>query len=233
MKFILTCEHGGNIIPLDYQAYFEKGEAVLNSHRGYDPGALDIFKYLSDLADYKISHSISRLLVELNRSPGNSQLFSEFTNNLSSEDKKLLLNTYYFPYRNEVEKIIEGFISQRETVLHLSIHTFTPIFNNITRKADIGILYDPSRLQEKVISRKLKENLLIDSPQLRIRYNYPYLGKADGFTTYLRKKFGGNYSGIELEINQIYSENNIIATGIKNAVYKSVQTIKKIPFRFL
>ncbi len=38
---------------------------------------------------------------------------------------------------------------------------------------------------------------------LKIRRNYPYLGKADGFTTYLRRRFlPCDYAGIELEVNQ-------------------------------
>ena len=32
--------------------------------------------------------------------------------------------------------------------------------------------------------------------------NYPYLGKADGFTTSLRQEFQERYIGIELELNQ-------------------------------
>ncbi len=43
-----------------------------------------------------------------------------------------------------------------------------------------------------------------DQPQnLIIRRNYPYRGNADGFTTYLRKKYpASKYIGVEIEINQ-------------------------------
>ncbi|MFI4875804.1 MAG: N-formylglutamate amidohydrolase, partial [Blastopirellula sp. JB062] len=45
--------------------------------------------------------------------------------------------------------------------------------------------------------------LLALNPDFRIRFNYPYLGKADGLTTSLRKKLTGDrYVGIELEVNQ-------------------------------
>src|SRR5690606_10867415 len=138
MKLILTCEHAGNIIPREYAHLFIGNEALLNSHRGYDPGALDLFEDLSNLADYKISQSISRLLIEPNRSVGHSQLFSEFTNKLSSEEKKFLLDTYYHPYRNEVEKTTDNYINEGDKVIHLSIHSFTPILNQKERKADIG-----------------------------------------------------------------------------------------------
>ena len=43
----------------------------------------------------------------------------------------------------------------------------------------------------------------IADPSLRIRRNYPYLGKADGFVTHLRRRFKSeDYIGIELEMNQ-------------------------------
>jgi len=36
-----------------------------------------------------------------------------------------------------------------------------------------------------------------------VRRNYPYTGKSDGFTAYLRRRFPADaYIGIELEINQ-------------------------------
>ena len=36
-----------------------------------------------------------------------------------------------------------------------------------------------------------------------MRRNYPYAGKGDGLTSYLRQRFAhGDYLGIELEVNQ-------------------------------
>ena len=41
------------------------------------------------------------------------------------------------------------------------------------------------------------------APNLRVRRNYPYAGKGDGLTSYLRQQFSpAAYVGIELEINQ-------------------------------
>ncbi|PTM08135.1 MAG: N-formylglutamate amidohydrolase, partial [Bacteroidetes bacterium] len=42
MKLVLTCEHGGNQIPKQYQALFPD-KTVLQSHRGFDLGSLDVF----------------------------------------------------------------------------------------------------------------------------------------------------------------------------------------------
>ena len=41
------------------------------------------------------------------------------------------------------------------------------------------------------------------APDLRVRRNYPYVGYADGLTTYLRTRFAAKlYAGLEIEINQ-------------------------------
>jgi len=58
-----------------------------------------------------------------------------------------------------------------------------------------------------------------------VRFNYPYLGKADGFTTYLRKQFPANYMGIELEVNQAFSVENKMPESLKNSLFTSVQNV--------
>ena len=42
VRIVLTCEHGGNRIPAAYAAYFQSAGAVLDSHRGFDAGALAV-----------------------------------------------------------------------------------------------------------------------------------------------------------------------------------------------
>jgi hypothetical protein len=43
--------------------------------------------------------------------------------------------------------------------------------------------------------------------EMRVRRNYPYLGRADGMATFLRKHFPeDSYLGIELEFNQKFPQ---------------------------
>ena len=37
---LLTCEHGGNDVPYEYQHLFEDARHVLETHRGWDIGIL-------------------------------------------------------------------------------------------------------------------------------------------------------------------------------------------------
>lgn len=227
MKLVLTCEHAFNDIPVEYQYLFKNNLAVLKSHRGYDPGAFDLFKTLENLADYSKYQSVSRLLIETNRSQGHKNLFSEFSKGLEKMEKSLILQKYYYSYRNNIEAVIHDFLSDGEAVLHLSIHSFTPVLNGEERKCDLGLLYDPQRKAEKELCRKFKKNLLVENAGLNIRMNYPYLGKADGFTTYLRKKFENNYSGIELEVNQKWVKDNAVNKELKENIRKALGALVK------
>ncbi len=228
MILILTCEHGGNIVPREYQENFSGAKEILNSHRGYDPGALDMFWHLQELSSLHKFHLESRLLVEVNRSLHHPQLFSEFTRGLSIGVKKGILEEYYFPYRNSIEDQIANFIAAGEEVLHLSIHSFTPVLNGQIRNTDLGLLFDPARPREKQFCQSFKKALQNFDNSLKSRFNYPYLGKADGFTTHLRKKFPNNYLGIELEVNQKFVHQNSMGTGVKNTVFNALsQAIPK------
>ncbi len=226
MKLVLTCEHAGNSIPKKYQNLFPQ-KNVLQSHRGYDPGAFDLFEYLIPLSDFNKHNKISRLLIEVNRSLGHKSLFSEFSKQLSEKQKQQVLNNIYRLYRYSVEEAIQNYLSENEEVLHVSIHSFTPELQGKVRNADMGLLYDPSRKKEKEFCHRFKAEMLREQSNLKIRYNYPYLGKADGFTTYLRKKFLKNYLGIELEINQKFEENNKMPPHLKTKVFDVISKIIK------
>jgi len=226
VKLILTCEHGGNEIPEKYAQYFEEQQTVLKTHRGLDLGALDFFNHLKPLADFSSFSKTSRLLIELNRSLHHKNLFSEFTKDLPLSAKKELIAEYYLPYRDKIENEIKKQIHQNEFVIHLSIHSFTPVLNTIKRNCDIGLLFDSRIDKEKQVASFLKDSISSKTDNFKVRFNYPYLGKMDGFTTYLRKQFSKNYVGIEIEINQKYAEENSTQKVLKNVLFNVITDLK-------
>lgn len=201
---ILTCEHGGNDVPSEYALLFEGAEAVLSSHRGWDPGALDLACDIAAELETPIYYgTITRLLVELNRSLDEPTLFSEYSRVLPEPDRQLLVARYWHPFRDRVEGHVGLAIARGAYVLHLSIHTFTPELDGVVRDADIGILFDPSRSAEAGLAHDWKLALEAVAPELTVKFNYPYLGTDDGHTTGLRRKFPDpGYAGLELEVNQ-------------------------------
>jgi predicted N-formylglutamate amidohydrolase len=201
---LLTCEHGGNRVPAEFAALFQDHRELLESHRGYDPGALDLARTCERRFKAPLHYStVTRLLVELNRSTGHPALFSVVARALGKEVRASIVSKYYVPYRSRVEAEVERARRRGRRVIHVSLHTFTPVYNGKKRSADIGLLYDPSRRGEAVCCGILKRSLGVRRRDLIVRRNYPYLGKSDGFTTALRKKLSGSdYVGIEIEVNQ-------------------------------
>jgi predicted N-formylglutamate amidohydrolase len=226
MKLVLTCEHAFADIPGKYQNLFIDEPDVLKTHEAFDPGAFDLFNYLKSLSDFSCFQKTGRLLVEVNRSKWHKKLFSRYTSGLTVSEKKSILQKFYNPYRSRIEEKIREFIKDKEEVLHLSIHTFTPVLNKEIRNCDIGLLYDPKMKVEKEFAAHFKEIFSKENFQFRIRYNYPYLGKADGFTTSLRRTFPEYYSGIEIEVNQKWVSNNVMNKELKKAIFNTIEVLK-------
>lgn len=203
-RILLTCEHATRQVPREYRALFRDAETVLASHRGWDPGALEMSEALAHASGARlICGRATRLLVELNRSPDHPQLWSEFTRDLPDAEKAAILAAWYHPYRSRVHQCVGRYVAEGESVRHFSIHTFTPVFEGRIRDCDVGILFDPDRPLEVRTARELRSWLRMAVPGLRVRMNQPYKGVDDGFTTWLRRHFGdASYSGIEIEFNQ-------------------------------
>jgi len=212
---MITCEHASNALP-DFilRAFRDNAipEDVLESHRGYDIGAYKVFSNLVKQLkpDFHCSGRFTRLVVDLNRSSTSKTFFSEYTIQLPETVKRHAFDLWQ-KYREKIESFVASVIPARlrkaakDTplrIIHLGIHSFTPVLNGVERDADVGILYDPSRPAEATIAEILIKNIREREPGLKIRKNYPYLGKSDGLTTTLRQKFGPTYAGLEIEINQ-------------------------------
>ena len=201
---VVSCEHAGHRVPPKYRPLFRGHARVLASHRGWDPGALELARAIAFGCDAPlVSNTTSRLLVECNRSLGHAQLFSEFTRDLDTAEHMRLLATIYHPHRRAVEVAVRHVLRRDAWVVHVGVHTFTPVWNGKSRSVDVGILYDPKRRFEGFVADALVRRLRAEVPGLRVCRNAPYRGWTDGLTTTLRGRFPATrYAGIEIEVNQ-------------------------------
>ncbi|PJD95210.1 MAG: N-formylglutamate amidohydrolase [Legionella sp.] len=224
IRLLLSCEHAVNTVPKQYEQLFMPFSKLLDTHQGIDFGALEIAQHLQQAFSCTlIQAEVSRLLIDCNRRL-EGKCFSLVTNNCASELKQELIERYYLPYRNFVLAQIKEAIAQGEQVLHCSVHSFTPIWNESLRNADVAFLYDPKRLSEKKLSEQWKLELKKKAPHYKIRMNYPYKGISDGFTTALRKQFTQEeYLGIELECNQSITRNPMALNELKDSLASSLQ----------
>lgn len=233
MKLMLTCEHASNRLPASFKKAIPAD--VLKTHRAYDIGACAVFRKLVRFAkpEFYSEGKFSRLFVDLNRTLTNKSAFSEYYDALEARDKsaakkaKAQATAYWQEYRAAIEKFVASSLpalsnvevsSPKRTasktrgakpapeIVHLGIHSFTPVLSGKVRNTDIGILYDPTRPQERAYANVIKAEIKRLYPTMKVRFNYPYKGSSDGLTTTLRKKIGPRYVGIEIEINQKFFE---------------------------
>lgn len=205
IAILLTCEHASSAIPQGLESVFESHEAVLQTHRGYDLGALEVFQILRDelQPQFALAGCYTRLAIELNRSLHHPALFSDFTRGLPLGEKQRLIQQIWAPFRTATQEAILRIHQETSLeVCHLSVHSFTQNLNGTCRPVEIGLLYDPARPAEKYLARQWARNINAVRPSWRVRFNYPYRGVADGHTTALRRLFPDRYLGLEVELQQ-------------------------------
>jgi predicted N-formylglutamate amidohydrolase len=206
---VVSCEHASNAIPRDLNRLGLSRHA-LTSHIAWDPHARELAAMLaSRLACPLFVGQFSRLVIDLNRSATNRSLIPRTAfgtpvpgnRALPAADRKRRIRRYYEPYRMRVEGAVGESVQAVGHCVHISVHTFAPHLHGTIRRADIGLLYDPSRKRERTLALDLRRALV--PLGFRVRMNYPYKGTADGFTTWLRRQLPARqYVGLEIEVNQ-------------------------------
>ena len=204
LRLLVSCEHAGNRVPAAYAPLFAAAADVLATHRGYDLGAREVARAFGRrLGVTPFTGTTTRLVVDLNRSPGNRNVFSAYTRSLSADERAAALAAHYWPYRKAVEDSVAEALRAGETVLHVSSHSFTPVLRGEIRNCDVGFLYDPGHGGEVRFIESWYAALAAAAPRLTLRRNYPYRGVSDSLVTHLRRTYGSRgYVGIELEVNQ-------------------------------
>lgn len=188
-------------MPAQWRSLFTGHAAALASHRGWDPGSLQLAERLARELDAPlVAGTVTRLLVDLNRSPTNPARFSEFTRGLPETDKAAIVTEHWQPHWRAYRAHIDRLPGR---VMHIASHSFTPVLHGRARNAEIGLLYDPSRPAEKTFCRDLQAALRKRFPDWRIRLNYPYRGTSNGIGQYHRRHYSDDrLVSLELEVRQ-------------------------------
>jgi predicted N-formylglutamate amidohydrolase len=208
-EFVISSEHASNRIPSRY-GLLGLPAARLETHIAWDPGSKEMARVCARLLDCPCHEGqYSRLLVDLNRSLHHRRLMAKESAGIgipgnaaiSEQEREERIKRYYTPYREALLSSIRGTIRGQGRCIHLSMHSFTASLLEVERRADYGLLFDPRRPREKALS-SLLAGALREQGWL-VRFNYPYRGVSDGFTSMARRLFApSRYLGIEIEVNQ-------------------------------
>lgn len=205
-RLVLSCEHASNRVPSDLAHLFRGERAILATHRGWDIGALGVAQALAHtLAAPLVAGEATRLLVDLNRSPGNRSLLSRMSRTLAPAAREALVARLHTPHWRRVAAMIDAAAAASPDlpVVHVAVHSFTPVLGDDVRDFEVGLLYDPGRPLESAFMDALRAAVTRRDPTLRIRRNAPYRGTSDALPTAFRKQRpAARYLGLELELNQ-------------------------------
>lgn len=184
---VLICDHASSAVP---HALNGLGLPMneLRRHIGWDIGAAAVTRGLAErLGAPALLAGYSRLVIDLNRSPGDPSsipVVSDGTTipanqDLSDAAVQTRLNALFWPYHHAVTEAV-GRQWRRSGIppAVIAIHSFTPEMSGIPRPWHVGVLWnhDP-RLAGPLIQR------LRARGDLKVGDNQPYSGRALAYTT--------------------------------------------------
>jgi predicted N-formylglutamate amidohydrolase len=208
---LLVCDHASRTFP---RAMNQLGLAdwVLDKHVACDIGAAMVTHFLSDRLDAPaMLAGYSRLIVDLNRQTDSSTAFIEVSDgitvpgnlDLSDEEKADRITSFFDPYHGAISRQLEGFEQRGIQPAFISVHTCTPVFNQVVRQMHIGVMWD----DDPRIARPLIRNLdAMDG--ICVGDNEPYSGKhPHDFTIDFHAEPNGlPYAGIEVRQDLVSDE---------------------------
>jgi predicted N-formylglutamate amidohydrolase len=210
--FLLVADHAGNIIP---RALGGLGltEAESERHIAWDIGVAGFGRLLADaLGATLIRQNYSRLVIDCNRPLDTPTSIAEVSDNtkvpgnigLSVDAKAERAREIFWPYHRCIERELDRRQEAGRQTTLISLHSFTPVFNGITRPWHAGVLYnhDP-RFAHRVLT------LLNREENVSVGDNVPYsVSDASDYTIPVHAERRGLHH-VLIEIRQdLISEKN-------------------------
>ncbi len=179
-RLLLVCDHASNLVPACLEN-LGLSDAELARHIGWDIGAADVTRHLSDrLGAPVVLAGYSRLVIDYNRAldhPGLILAESDRTPvpgnaGLDAAQRRARIDALYDPYHGAVEEQVDrlrALCAAGESPVVISVHSFTPVFDGVERPWQVGILWNgDARLPVPLIAR------LREEPDLVVGDNEPY-----------------------------------------------------------
>ncbi len=150
-------------------------------HLAIDIGAGSLTESLArSLGVTAVLAQYSRLVVDCNRDLLDASAFLEYgdgivvpgNHNLAKSHKDLRANEIYWPYHEAVDGQVRRLMSQGQKPALVSVHSFTPVLNGISRPWQIGVLWDKDEILKDIFLDGFRNAGFL------VGDNEPYSGKA-------------------------------------------------------
>lgn len=234
---IFLCDHASNALPARY-GMLGLDAAAIATHIAYDIGAADVTKALAKaygapavLARY------SRLLIDLNRGEDDPTLVMKLSDgriipgncNAGPEEIETRLREYHSPYHEAVEREIVAARDGSWVPVLISIHSFTPVWNDKARPWQVGVLWDrDSRLARPLLDALTKVGFTTGD-------NEPYSGALENDCLYRHGTMNGlPHVLIELRQDLVATPEDArkIASRLKSALDLALAAMSTHEIRF-
>jgi predicted N-formylglutamate amidohydrolase len=204
-KLLVVCDHASNRIPRSLNN-LGLDEYSMRRHIAWDIGAGEVSRFLSlSLNVPAVLANYSRLVVDCNRRLDDATAFRALSDGdeipgnhlLTVGEKARRADAIYWPYHQVIADRIDHVCRPDFAPAMLSIHSFTPFFDNEHRPWEIGILWDTDPRIAVPLMASLKEKGVI------VGNNEPYSGRhPHDFTVhYHGEKRGLPHVSIEIRQN--------------------------------
>ena len=227
---LLVCDHASCRFP---QALGDMGldPFARRCHLAIDIGAGKLTETLAkSLGVTAVIAQYSRLVVDCNRQLMDPGAFLEYgdgilvpgNRNLSQADKDARADAIYWPYHNAIDDQVKRLSAAGPSPAFISIHSFTPVLNGISRAIQLGVLWDKDdRLSDIFLEGFRATDFLTGD-------NEPYSGRApqDFTIDHHAEEIGLPHVGIEVRQDLIDD-----IAGVDDIAPMMHQIIESIPDR--
>ncbi|QYX58663.1 N-formylglutamate amidohydrolase [Roseovarius sp. SCSIO 43702] len=181
---VILCEHASNRFPPAFGT-LGLSEDDRQSHAAWDPGARAVALGLSRALDAPlVASTVSRLVYDCNRPPDaptampaqSEKIAVPGNAGIDPAAQQARIDAVYTPFTRAVTDLLARRRAAGRPTALVTIHSFTPVFNDRPRAVELGILHDSdTRLADAML------DMAHALPHRRIERNAPY-GPQDGVT---------------------------------------------------
>ena len=224
---LLVCDHASCRIP-DVLGDMGLDPFARRCHLAIDIGAGKLTERLAEtLGVTAVVAQYSRLVVDCNRQLMDPGAFLEYgdgilvpgNRNLKQSDKDARANAIYWPYHEAIDKQIQRLRALGPPPAFISIHSFTPVLNGISRAVEMGVLWDKDEHLADIFIEEFRAAGFLTGD------NEPYSGKAPQDFTIDHHAEEIELPHVGLEIRQDLIDDNAGVDQIAPVMHKIIEAI--------
>jgi predicted N-formylglutamate amidohydrolase len=180
---VILCDHASNAIPAEY-GQLGMAPSQLGRHIAYDIGAAGVTRGLAAaLAVPAVLSTFSRLLIDPNRGRDDPTMVMRLSDRaivpgnarIGEDEIARRVDRYYDPYHAAITAQIDAGIAAGKPPVLFSVHSFTPVWHDVPRRWQVGVLWD----RDPRFAVPLIEALETEG-DLEVGDNEPYRGSLKG-----------------------------------------------------